>query len=101
MRGRTNLIVRTVDSDIIVILLGFRGKFLEIDPDTSIEVDYGVTNRRLININDFHRMLGDSISNTAIFIHTLSGCNSTASFYKKHKKYIVQMLDDFCYKKLN
>ena len=63
MRGRTNLILRTVDSDIIVILLGFREKFLEIDPDTSIEVDCCVTNRLLININDFHRMLGDSISN--------------------------------------
>ena len=57
MRGRTN-----VDSDIIVILLGFMGKFLEIDPDTSIEVDYGMTNRRLIHIYDSHRMLGDSIS---------------------------------------
>ena len=39
MRGTANVIVRTVDSDIIVILLGFMGKFLEIDPDTSIEVD--------------------------------------------------------------
>ena len=101
MRGRTNLIVRIVDSDIIVILLEFREKFLEIDPDTSIEVDYGVTNILLINIHDFHRMVGDSISNTAIFFHTLSGCDSTASFYKKHKKYIVQMLDDFCKKKLS
>ena len=70
MRGRTNVILRTVDSDIIVIILGFMGKFLEIDPDTSIEVDYGVTNRRLINIYDSHRMLGDSISKAAMFFHT-------------------------------
>ena len=62
MRGRTNVIVRTVDSDIIVILLGFMDKFLEINPGTSIVVDYGVTNRRLININDSYRNLGDSIS---------------------------------------
>ena len=36
MRGTTNVIVRTIDSDIIFILLGFMGKLLEIDPDTSI-----------------------------------------------------------------
>ena len=82
MKGWTNVIVRTVDSDIIVILLGlimgfleFMGKFLEIDPDTSIVVDYWVPNRRLININDYHRMLGDSISKAAMFFHALSGCD--------------------------
>ena len=52
MRGRTNVIVRTVEFDIIFILLGFIGKLLEIDLDTSILVDYDVTNRRLINIKD-------------------------------------------------
>ena len=63
------MIVTTVDSDIIVILLGFMGNFFEIDSDTSIEVDYGVTNRLSINIYDSHRMqmLGDSISKAAIF----------------------------------
>ena len=46
------------------------GMFLEIDPDISMEVDYGATNRRLINIYDFHRMLGDSTSKAAIFVYT-------------------------------
>ena len=43
MRGRTNVIVRTVDSEIIVILFWIHGKFLKIDPDTSIVVNYCVT----------------------------------------------------------
>ena len=90
MRGRTNVIVRTVDSNIIVILLGFMDKFLEINPGTSIVVDYGVTNRRLININDSYRNLGDSISKSAMFFHALSGCDSTASFFKKNKKHMYK-----------
>ena len=90
MRGRTNVIVRTVDSDIIVILLGFMDKFLDINPGTSIVVDYGVTIRRLININDSYRHLGDSISKAAMFFHVLSGyCNSTASFIKRTRSICI------------
>ena len=61
------------------------GKFLEFDPDTSIVVDYGVTNIRLVSRNDSHIMLGDSISKPAMLFHTLSGCDSTTSFFKKQE----------------
>ena len=89
MRGRTNVIVRTVDSDIIVILLGFMDKFLEINPGTSIVVDYGVTNRRLININDSYRNLGDSISKAVMFFHALSGLRFNSFFLQKEQEAYV------------
>ena len=58
------------------------GKFLKIDPETSIEVDYGVTNIRLINIYGSHRMLGDSISKAAMFLHIeLTAAFKQLSFY--------------------
>ena len=51
-RGRRNVLVRTVDSDLVVILLGFMGTFLDIDPNISILIDYGMMKRRLIRVND-------------------------------------------------
>ena len=98
MKGRANVIVRTVDSDIIVILLGFMDKFLEINPGTSIVVDYGVTNRRLININDSYRNLSDSISQAVMVFHALSGCDSRASFFKKNKKHMYKCWMNFAKK---
>ena len=95
MRDKTKVIFKTVESNIIVILLGFIGKFLEIDPDTSIVVEYGVTNKCLINIDDSHKMLGDLISKAAIFFHTLSGCDSTASIFKKNKKHVYKCWMNF------
>ena len=59
--------MRTVDSDLVVILLGFMGTFLDIDPNISILIDYGMMKRRLIRVNDCYNHLGASISSAMMF----------------------------------
>ena len=54
--------LRTVDTDVIVILLTFMPQFLELNENVCIWIDFGTgDHRRLISINDSYDELGDSI----------------------------------------
>ena len=44
--GRSTVTIRTVDSDVVAILLGFNTKFMEINPETNILVHFGTGNNR-------------------------------------------------------
>ena len=64
------IVVRTVDSDVVVILVSFYPQFLLVDEEIQLIVDFGVSNnRRFINIQDIYE----------------TGCDSTAFFFKKSK----------------
>ena len=58
-RGRKNIIVRTVDSDVIVILIGFMAEFLKLDDRTTVTVKYGTKLTREISIDGCYHELGD------------------------------------------
>ena len=86
MRKRERILVRTVGSDVVVILVGFFVQFLQYAKDIQLSVDFGVSNnRRHININDCFKHLGKVKSLALPFFHAFSGCDSTAFFYKKSK----------------
>ena len=58
----TKIKLRTVDTDVIVIMLAFMPQFLELNKNVCIWADFGTgDHRRLISINDSYDELGDSI----------------------------------------
>ena len=70
IRKRNKIVVRTVDSDVVVILVSFYPQFLLVDEEIQLIVNFGVSNnRRFINIQKIYE----------------TGCNSTAFFFKKSK----------------
>ena len=55
IRKRNKIVVRTVDSNVVVILVSFYPQFLLVDEEIQLIVDFGVANnRRFINIQDIY-----------------------------------------------
>ena len=86
LRDKHEVLVRTVDSDVIIILLGFLPQLLQYNEDVMLSVDYGTDNFRIfININNCYQHIGESNALASQFFHALSGCDSTSFIYKKGK----------------
>ena len=85
--GISNICVRTGDSDVVVILLGFMSNLLIKDPQVRLHVDFGSgENRKMIDINACFEDLGSEICDALPFFHCFSGADSTCAFYQKSKK---------------
>ena len=83
---RTSIIVRTTDSDVVVILVAFMAQFLEYCERLKLWVNFGTgQHQRLISVNDIYNHLEESISLALPFFHSFTGCDSTSSFYKMTK----------------
>ena len=84
----TKIKLRTVDTDVIVILLAFMPQFLELNRNVCIWADFGTgDHRRLLSINDSYDELGDFICLGLLFFHCFTGCDSTCSFFRKTKRF--------------
>ena len=56
--GKEKILVRSVDSDVVVILMGFFMQFLQYNKTIELSVDFGVSDsQRLININDCFKLV--------------------------------------------
>ena len=85
-RGFTSIQLRTVDTDVVAILLGFMPQFLEFNEDVVIIVDFGTgNNRRKIRINECYASLGEPICTGLMFFHAFTGCDSTCAFFHRTK----------------
>ena len=63
IRKRNKIVVRTVDSDVVVILVSFYPQFLLVDEEIQLIVNFGVANnRRFINIQDLYEKIGKDTS---------------------------------------
>ncbi len=83
--------VRTADSDVLVILITFMPQLQEYCRHTKIWVDFGTANsKRMIFVNDCCNHLDELISLGLTFFHFLFGCDSTASFYRKSKNILFE-----------
>ena len=79
--------VRTVDSDVVVILLGFMSEFMAANPSVEITVDFKTSRwRKYISINSIYYNLGSDICSGLPFFHSFTGTDSTCSFFKQSKK---------------
>ena len=79
--GARNLLVRTVDSDVIVILVGL---FSHFHQDTNIWVAFGTGKFFRYYLHQCH--LPSSRSSEILFFHAFTGCDTTSQFLGKGKK---------------
>ncbi|XP_071477249.1 uncharacterized protein [Diadema antillarum] len=86
-RGSRKIVIRTVDTDVLVILIGqFPSLFIE-HPDIDIWVAFGVgKNFCHYNINNICKHLGDDKSRALPLFHAYTGCDTTSCFLGKGKK---------------
>ena len=86
-RGAKKILVRTVDTDVVVILVGQLPSLLLDYPDIDIWVAFGMgKNFCHYNINSICRNLGEDKSRALPLFHAYTGCDTTSCFLGKGKK---------------
>ena len=86
-KGRNTCLVRTVDTDIVVILVGTFHYFTTLNLNANIWVAFG--SRRIfsfLHINTICQNLGREKSLALPFFHSFTGCDTTSSFFRKGKR---------------
>ena len=82
-----SVLVRTVDTDVVVILVGKFYHLKSIMPDLDLWVAFGMGRHfSYININTICVSLGEARSRSLPVFHALTGCDTTSSCYGKGKK---------------
>ena len=82
LSSRTNVVVRTVHTDVVVIALGY---FHQLE-DKRIWVESGIqskNNLRYISIKQLFDQLGELLYKALSFYHAFTGCDYTSSFNRK------------------
>ena len=93
-KGIKSITVRTVDSDVVVILLGFTTKFLSVCCDLQLIVDFA-DKHQLYSITEAHKKLGGDVADAMPVFHSFSGCDSVSAFFGHSKNaQMLQSLDE-------
>lgn len=80
-------LVRTVDTDVVVILVGKFTDLRLLNSEADVWVAFGMgRNFRLISIGDISASLGVSRSRSLPVFHALTGCDTTSQLYGKGKR---------------
>lgn len=80
------VLIRTVDTDVVVVLVGKFYFLKESKPDLDLWVAFGMgRNFKFISINAIYSRLGEARSRSLPVFHALSGCDTTSSFFGKSK----------------
>ena len=86
-QGMKTIEVRTVDTDVVVILVGVFYDLHAIQPLADIWIAFGVgKNYRFLTVNAISHTLGEPKSRALPVFHALSGCDTTSAFKGKGKK---------------
>ena len=80
--------MRTVDTDVVIILLGKFSLLHKIKySDAAIWVALGTgRNFKYLQMNAITRSLGEEKSLAMPYFHSFTGCDTTSSFFRKGKK---------------
>ncbi|CAB3981604.1 Hypothetical predicted protein, partial [Paramuricea clavata] len=85
--GERTVLVRTVDTDVVVILVGTFHNLAAVQPLLDIWVAFGTgKNYRFYSINAICASLGEPRSRALPVFHAFSGCDTTSAFNGKGKK---------------
>lgn len=85
--GAKTVQVRTVDTDVLVILVGHFFDLLQLQPDLKLSVAFGVGKDFCFhNINTISQSLGERIARALPVFHAFSGSDTTSYFFGKGKK---------------
>ncbi|KAG0710799.1 hypothetical protein GWK47_022057 [Chionoecetes opilio] len=86
-KGATSILVRTVDTDVVVILVGVFYCLVNRYPDLDLWVGFGAGRHfRYYHINSVCLELGEDKCKALPFFHTFTGCDVTSQFNGKGKK---------------
>jgi hypothetical protein len=86
-KGAKTILVRTVDTDVIVILVGILPQLLILHPGADIWVAFGMGKHfQYYNINTICQNLGDPKNRALPVFYALTGSATTSQFYGKGKK---------------
>ncbi len=91
-QGATNILVRTVDTYVIVILVGFFKIY--IHSPINIWVAFG-TWKNFRYYSNICQVLGGEKSRAIPFFHAFSGCDTTSQFHGKAKKSVWEAWKSF------
>ena len=87
--GYTKIILRTVDTDVLVLAVAFVEKLQELQGDERIElwVGFGTgIHLRYIAAHEIARKINPQVSSALPFFHAFTGCETVPCFYGKGKK---------------
>ena len=85
--GAHNILVSTVDSDVIVLLVSVYYQLQAVLSDFNVWVGCGAGNHfTYYDISLICQTLGDQKSRALPFFHAFTGCNTTSQFLGKGKK---------------
>ena len=92
--GVMNVFVKTNDTDVVVLLTAYLPKFLE-HGDVNIVAVCGIGNTSYLSINQIGNYIGLHRCPELLFLHSISGCDYTSSFFKVGKiKFWDQWLEN-------
>jgi hypothetical protein len=80
-------LVRTVDTDVVAILVGKFYDMKAVNPDVNILVAFGMgRNFKFLGINRICASLGLQKSRSLPVFHAITGCDTTSALYGKGKR---------------
>ena len=88
------VVIRTDDTDSLVIALGNKHLFSELQIWLEVGVQ-GKNNLRFIDVKTIHSELGETLCKSLPAYHALTGCDYTASFFKKGKVRPLKLLQKY------
>ncbi len=84
--NHANCLVRTVDTDVVVILIGKFHHLITLCQDVNIWVAFGTgKNFKYLHINTIYEDLGREKSMALPVFHSFTGCDTTSAFFGKGK----------------
>lgn len=85
--GYTRVLVRTVDTDVVVILVGKFGRLIVERSDADVWIAFGMRkNFTFISVNKLCASLGENRARGLPVFHALTGCDTTSAFVGKGKR---------------
>ena len=86
-KGSDKVFIRTVDTDVVVIMIGLFHDLVSLNPSADIWISFGMgKNLQYISINATCESLGSETSLALPFFHSFNGCDTTSCFFGKGKK---------------
>ena len=78
--GSKTICVKTVDSDVMVILVGLFYKIKRSENVGNIWLEYGTgTNLRFFNVRDLYNSVGETKARGLLFFHAFTGSDTTSA----------------------
>ncbi|KXJ19758.1 hypothetical protein AC249_AIPGENE21499 [Exaiptasia diaphana] len=86
-RGSKEVSVRTVDTDVVVILIGHFYNLMRLYGPCDVWIAFGMgKNYRCLHVNSICQAFGEQKAKALPVFHCFTGCDTTSGFYGKGKK---------------